>query len=421
MKKIKFSLLALAISAIGLTSCGTDNIVTPIGNSTVPATVNSSLEQSFPNADEITWEKVSQAKTIEAEFMVGSVKMLAEFADPTASVDGGRGGIRCSGHGIPVDSLPANVRQYLDSVYTGYQFIGAFKLRANQNNAGGYAVQIFQNGTFVRLRFDANGNFVSAFTSTDGRLAVDSVNLPANVKGYLDTAYVGWSFKFAAVKIVNGVPAAYDVVIASGGNLYLVRFDANGNFVSATKITRGGGNGGGGNGGGPGNGGGGGNGGGPGNGGGNGGGNGHQHDPCDTSYSAAGLPASVASYLSSTYSGYTFLNASSKRNSTGVTSSEALVIDASGAIHRVRFDATGTMQNDNAVAQTSNVSEAALPASVVAALSANQAGYVFLKASVRKQNGVIKGYKVNVRVGNQRIEVEFDANGVVKDTENKCG
>jgi hypothetical protein len=216
---------------------------------------------------------------------------------------------------ITADQLPAATTTYLTTNYAGYTLIQAVK-GTDRMGATFYAVVIEQNSVRHHLHFDANGAFVVSKgghgpgMNDANETTITADALPAAITTYLTTTYPGYTLVQAEQAAdLAGVVIYYETVITVSGKTFQFNFDPAGNVLK-----------GGGGKGGPG---------GPGGG-----------KPMGTSLTAAQLPATVTTYLTTNYTGYTFGQAYQATTRDGVTV-YAVMITQNSTRYFLLFDANG--------------------------------------------------------------------------------
>lgn len=288
--------IACAITAaVGITSCNKDSSATS-GTDTASGTSSSSVIT-------VAVTDTSGNKVTDSIYMIHNCGM--EFHRDTVSAS----------------NLPAAVTTYLTTNYAGYTFVEAFSVVNNRTAAiKGYVAIIVFNNKPVGLLFDASGNFIGVLEQRErgdltgigwhvgGRFRDRDISLrdtvslsalPAAITGYFSTNYA----QDTLLKAFKDVRDGYYLVISSNNGLYANLFNASGNFVSRIQIPV------------------------------------THHGRWQPAEQSA-LPASITTYLTTTYPGYVFKKAFTY--SVGGSIQEyVVVIDASGTRYAVLFDASG--------------------------------------------------------------------------------
>lgn len=131
------------------------------------------------------------------------------------------------------------------------------------------------------------------------------------------------------------------------------------------------------------------------------------HDGRDT-ISLTALSASVKSYLKTNYPTDTLLKAFSDNNNT-------VVITQNNGLYANTFTAAGVFVSRVLITHNhgveNSVAQSALPAKILAYLTATYPNYVFTAAESVTINGVLQGYEVIINANNTRYALEFDAAG----------
>lgn len=216
---------------------------------------------------------------------------------------------------ITADQLPAAATTYLTTNYAGYTLIQAVQ-GTDRMGTTFYAVVIEQNSVRYHLHFDANGTFVACKgghgpgMNDANETTITADALPAAITTYLTTTYPGYTLVQAEQAADSaGVVIYYETAITANGKTFQLNFDPTG------KLLKGGGGKGG-----PG---------GPGGG-----------KPMGTSLTAAQLPATVTTYLTTNYAGYTFGQGYQATTRDGVTV-YAVMITQNSTRYFLLFDANG--------------------------------------------------------------------------------
>jgi hypothetical protein len=215
-------------------------------------------------------------------------------------------------------SLPDTIGKYLAANYAGYTFQKAFKITTANNVADGYVVVITYNGKPVGLKFNASGVFVAVLEQREGHdlmgkgwhdggcfgdrdgghkdtLAISA--LPATIKSYFATNYPADTLLHAVVNF----DATYIVISADNG-LFATAFTSGGTLIKRIQI--------------------------------------YPHAEKHASVAQSALPATVTTYLTTTYPGYVFDKAFSETVNK-VLKGYFVFINANNTRLVVQFDASG--------------------------------------------------------------------------------
>ena len=296
---------------------------------------------------------------------------------------GGHGGGH-HGEGIPIDSLPALLKDYVTANYSGY-LIRHAEFDSICFNGLVIETMLFQAGSEpVKLYFETTGNFLMR---SDRILFTD---VPQAVKDFISANYAGYTATDRAEKLTLATGSLeYVVYVHMGPAQKSVRVDANGALICEQSGFHhgcpGGGHGG------------------PG-GGGPGPGGHHGGIPIDS------LPASIISYVTANYSGYTIRHA--EYDSLCVN---GLVFEV--AISQVGFAPPVNLYFDMSgvfLMQANGIPYPDLPQSVKNYITTNYAGYFVceIPQKLTLADGTLQ-YVVDLRKGPSRKSVRIDANGVL--------
>lgn len=221
---------------------------------------------------------------------------------------------------------------------------------------------------------------------------VEQGSLPASVATYLSSNYAGNSF-LKAFKVSNqstSVLESYVVVVQFNDKPVAIKFDASGIFVKVLEIREGRNM--------------------KGKGGWHAGGcfdnrDGKQRD----TLAISAIPASVKTYMSTTYSTDTIVHAFVNKDQSIVVVSKNVdfyatsFTSANAFIKRIQLPAGR--------AKGKSIEASALPSSTVTYLNTTYPNYVFKKAFELKDNNVLKGYLVLIDANLTKYAIHFDANG----------
>ncbi len=278
-------------------------------------------------------------------------------------------------------NLPANIQSYLTTNYADYTFAKAFKQKNVDGSTKGYGVVLkAADGTSLATSFDANGNFLKAnkVVARSMRIKPDSLtanNMPAAIASYLTSNYANYAFlKGYILKNTDSTIKGYVVrIMKSDSSKVGVSFDANSNFLKELTVKK-------------------------------------AHARPD-SVAQASLPASIGSYLTTNYAGYTFGKAFSVKDTTGSIANYVVIIQANGNTYSTVFDGQGTFVTARQVSVPDVVATADIPVTVSSYLTANFAGYTNLQVIRLKVDGILVGYQARLRVGTTPHLLYFDAQG----------
>jgi len=221
---------------------------------------------------------------------------------------------------ITAAALPATVTNYLSTNYAGYTLQQAYSVVNSSNTTAGYVVIIGYNSNPVGLEFDASGNFLRVleqregrdlhgngwhaggrFDNRDGRhrdtIALSS--LPSSVTSYFSTNYSSDTL----VGAFRGKDSVI-VVLSKNNGAFATVFSSSGTFIGRTALQ-------------------------------------NKRDKVAVIDQSA-LPATVLSYLNTTYPGYVFEKAFVIKPG-GSVLGYVVVIDANGTRYAVQFNAAGAL------------------------------------------------------------------------------
>lgn len=220
----------------------------------------------------------------------------------------------------------------------------------------------------------------------------DSIVIPASAQSYIATNYPGYTITGGhKLNLRKDTTKVYEVDIVSSTDAKDVYFDANWNFVSDAIKVKGDRNG-------------------------KHGGKGDRSHKDSLSTGIAidptTIPASVTSFISTSYAGYTVIKGRN-RTVNGVVSNE-LLISNSTDMKVLFFDANWVFiseilksKGDDKGATSIDIST--IPVSVSTYISTNYSGYTISSASSRTKNGIVS-YEINISNGTATKKIIFDAN-----------
>jgi hypothetical protein len=221
---------------------------------------------------------------------------------------------------VAFSTLPDTVVTYLAANYSGYTLKAAYKILDHSGTLAGYVVAIIYNGNPVGVAFNASGIFVKVLEQREGadlhsdngwheggrfgdrdgkhRDTIALTALPAVITTYFTTNYPNDTLKHA---LVNR-DSSYLVLSADSG-LFVTEFTHTGTFIKRVQV--------------------------------------YPHVVTRTSLTQANLPATVSTYLTTTYPAYVF-DAAYTVYLNGTLHGYIVFIDANTTKYLVRFDASGT-------------------------------------------------------------------------------
>ncbi|MGE5520727.1 MAG: PepSY-like domain-containing protein [Candidatus Dadabacteria bacterium] len=215
-------------------------------------------------------------------------------------------------------NLPTSVSTYLSANYQGYNYHRAFVIKNTSGTTTGYVVVIYYNDRPVGLRFDANGNFVKVleqreredmhnggfhhggrFEHRDGlhRDTISLSSVPVNILTYMLTNYASDTLALAFRDREGNI-----VLLTRNNGAFATIFNSSGSFKLRTALTV-------------------------------------NTGSCQ-SIDQGSLPATVSSYLNTTYPNFVFKKAFVIRQGTTIKG-YIVFIDANNTKYAVEFDATG--------------------------------------------------------------------------------
>jgi hypothetical protein len=223
---------------------------------------------------------------------------------------------------VAESSLPTAVINYLDSNYAGFSFTKAFVIKDSAGTIGGYVAIIQYNGKPVAILFSGGGTFIQVleqresgdlegpgwhtggrYHDRNGRQA-DTIAfsaIPSAISNYFTSNYPNDTLTKAYINIDSSY-----LLISVDNGVYATLFNSSGTFVKRVQLSP----------------------------------ISRSDWPSASNIAQDSLPASVLSYLETTYPNYVFEKAFS------VTANSSLqgyivVIDANNTKYAVLFDASG--------------------------------------------------------------------------------
>lgn len=225
---------------------------------------------------------------------------------------------------IAESSLQANITTYLAANYSGYTFHKALAIvdAADDNAVKGYIVVIYYNNKPVALRFNADGSFKKVLEQREkkdvrgkgwhlgGRfqnrsgLMQDTIGLdriPAVIMTFFKTSYATDTLVRAYQVHQNGF-----LLLSVNNGVYATAFTGTGTFFKRIKL--------------------------------------NAREGKAVLIEAAALPASITTYLTTTYPGYVFNKAFTIASANGTLRGYVVVIDANNTRYGLAFDAQGNFE-----------------------------------------------------------------------------
>ena len=141
MKRV--TVLLLSVFVVGTTNAQ------KIAGSEVPATVQQTFTQKFPNAKGVKWEK--EDNTIEAEFKLGKEEYSASFDQAGKWLE--------TESDIKKDKLPEAVSVSIAKEFSGYKIEKVEKLETPDRGLL-YEVELEKKETTYEVRFTAEGKII---------------------------------------------------------------------------------------------------------------------------------------------------------------------------------------------------------------------------------------------------------------------
>ncbi|OJW72830.1 PepSY-like domain-containing protein [Spirosoma sp. 48-14] len=144
----------------------------------------------------------------------------------------------------------------------------------------------------------------------------------------------------------------------------------------------------------------------------------------ETVVSASSLPAAVLTYLSTTYPGYTLVQAEQGTNLNGGATYYEVKFTYNGATKELHFDMTGAVVAESARGKGKDkggsggnsevvITADKLPAAALTYLSTNFSGYTLVQAEQGTNSSGATYYEVKFTYNGKTKEIHFDANGAL--------
>jgi hypothetical protein len=240
--------------------------------------------------------------------------------------------VGCYGHHdkkdtVAFSALPTAISTYLTSNYSGYTFKKAYSITDSLKTVINYIVTIKYDSSYIGLKFTATGIFISVleqragpdlkgkgwhsggpFDNRDGkhRDTIALSALPAAVTSYFSTTYPTDTLLHAS----TAIDSTY-ILISKNNGLFATAIKTNGTFVKRIQIDK------------------------------------HTGYKL-TAVIEANLPASITTYLTTTYPGYVFDKAYSL-SLNGTIKAYAALITSNSTRYAVLFNASGVFVKTFAV------------------------------------------------------------------------
>ncbi|GAB4038504.1 PepSY-like domain-containing protein [Spirosoma gilvum] len=144
----------------------------------------------------------------------------------------------------------------------------------------------------------------------------------------------------------------------------------------------------------------------------------------ETVVSASSLPAAVLTYLSTTYPGYTLVQAEQGTNLNGGATYYEVKFTYNGATKELHFDMTGAVVAESGHGKGKDkggsggnsevvITADKLPAAALTYLSTNFSGYTLVQAEQGTNSSGATYYEVKFTYNGKTKEIHFDANGAL--------
>lgn len=141
-------IILMIMAVVSLSACGQNNVV--------PAKVKTALEQKFPNAQKVKWNKENETEW-EAEFKLNGEEYSANY-----STDGIW---KETEHEIENSAIPANVKQSLDTEFSGYKIEEAEISETANGSVYEFAVE--KDETTMEVAISPDGKVVKKEIKTE--------------------------------------------------------------------------------------------------------------------------------------------------------------------------------------------------------------------------------------------------------------
>ncbi len=380
------------------TSCSKNDTTSPSAvqsaNTTLPAKAVTYVSANYPDASIDYYVTITNGA---ADYLVtlNTTEELAfnksgDFLGRGENFHGGKRGdsVQCMGNGgghhggIPLDSLPTTLKDYVTANYAGFTIRHA-EYDSLCINGQAIEVMLFKAGSEpVKLYFEISGNFLML----SERVLYSDV--PAVVKDYITANYTGYTAADRAEKFTladNSIQ--YNAYLGNGAIRKSVRMDAGGTFMCEKTGSVAGGHGGPGGGGCPG----------PGGIGGH-----HGGIPVDS------LPAAIKTYITTNFAGYILRHAEYDSICPNGLVYEVDIVKVTSAPITLYFEMTTAF-----LMRSDMISYADLPDVVKSGAITNYPGYFAMKSEkLTLGDGTIQ-YLVDLTKPHTIKTVRFDANGIV--------
>lgn len=244
-------------------------------------------------------------------------KATTAVADTVYMVQPCRGGSKRGF--IAAADLPSSVTAYLATNYPGHTFHKAFTIKSSSGTVIGYVAIVYYNDKPAGIHFDNTGVFIEVLEQRekgdlegrgwphnghfDDRFGIQkdtiTLSVPSPILLYITANYAADTL----VKAFKNRDSSY-ILLSKSNSLYAPIFDGSGSFVKRTQLPSWSGN-------------------------------------CSAIEQSA-LPATVLSYLNTTYPNYTFKKAFSI-SANGTAKGYVVMIDANNTKYVVEFDTSGNV------------------------------------------------------------------------------
>jgi Putative beta-lactamase-inhibitor-like, PepSY-like len=261
------------------------------------------------------------------------------------------------------------IKMYLKNNYPTAKFVSARK--ETKASAVSYFVKIKESKGTLELMFDGAGKLLNLSQNGQVETKLPIEQLTAPMSSYMKAKYPTYTF-VSAKKIVKGTVVSYELTIKDLTSTVEIKFDATGTVTSVSK---------------------------------------NEVKVVTNVIKEADLAASIKTYLTTKYAGYTFVSANAKADDKKEMMT-TVVIKKNTFTYEIKFNAKGEFVSvsSNEKIVTSTVKLADAPADMQSYLKANYAT-AELGAITKSTKGDLVTYTIIIKLNNKKSELTFDAKG----------
>jgi len=141
---------------------------------------------------------------------------------------------------IQPKDLPETITKLLTDRYKEFDYIQTSLITDKGKNI--YWVAIVKDNFAINYSFDDKGKVISVVEAllkfNPGKIVaklIQDSEITEKIRAYFNTYYAGWALQTGLINYIDNQLFSYILVIKVGSEIYILSFDASGNFVAARK------------------------------------------------------------------------------------------------------------------------------------------------------------------------------------------